>query len=64
MTVGDEAIFKLNGHTVMRLSQTRIGRQSNGKSLKSGRIQIQSEAAEVFYRNVRIRAISELPADN
>ena len=30
--------------------------------LTRGRIQFQSEAAEVFYRNLAIRPISELPA--
>jgi len=29
--------------------------------LTKGRIQLQSEAAEVFYRNVAIRRITEIP---
>ena len=32
------------------------------KPLTKGRIQFQSEAAEVFYRNIAIRPIREIPA--
>jgi hypothetical protein len=30
--------------------------------LTKGRIQIQSEAAEIFWRNVEVRPITEIPA--
>lgn len=61
MTVGDQGIFMVNGHVVMRYSNARQGDQMTGKPLTGGRIQIQSEAAEVFYKNIRLRSIEELP---
>lgn len=61
MTVGDECLFAVNGQVVMRLRDTKVGNPSDGRPLVRGRIQIQSEAAEAFYRNIRIRTISEVP---
>lgn len=39
--------------------------EDNGikKPLSSGRIQLQSEGAELFYRNIRIKPIKEIPAE-
>ncbi len=31
--------------------------------LRKGKIQIQSEGAEVFYKGIKIQAIDRLPAD-
>lgn len=61
MTVGDRVLFAVNGHVVMRLNDCKIGKQSDGQSLSEGRLQIQSEAAEVTYRRIRIRPLSQLP---
>ena len=38
---------------------------SDGKSfpLIKGKIQIQSEAAEVYYKDVRIKSLSKLPEE-
>ncbi|MBK1879678.1 family 16 glycoside hydrolase [Pelagicoccus mobilis] len=56
--VGDQAIHVVNGKLVMSLKDAV---DKNGKKLTSGQIQIQSEAAEVEYKNVRIRPIKTLP---
>lgn len=61
LTVGDKVIFAVNGHVVMRLNNTRSGNQKTGTALTSGQIQIQSEGAEVDYRNIRMKSITQLP---
>ena len=61
VTVGDKAVFLVNGHAVMHLKNTRIGKYHKGRPLTGGKIQIQSEAAEIWYRDMKIRSISSLP---
>lgn len=61
MAVGDEAIYRVNGNTVMHLRDAKIGTQADGEPLTRGHIQIQSEGAEVFYRRIKIRSIDALP---
>jgi Domain of Unknown Function (DUF1080) len=59
----DESIHIVNGKVVMRLhSPTRI----NGDApslVTSGPIILQSEGAEVFYRDIDIRPITTIPAE-
>lgn len=57
-TVGDRMAFVVNGTPNQVLFRTRY----QGKPLTRGKIQIQSEAAEVQYRRVKIRPITEFPA--
>lgn len=61
--VGDRAVFAVNEHPVMHLKNTRLGKYANGKPLTRGKIQIQSEAAEIWYRAMKIRPIHELPTE-
>jgi hypothetical protein len=58
----DKAIHVVNGKVVMVLHNSRK-RDANGnwEALKKGRIQIQSEAAEAWYRNIMIKPITEIP---
>ena len=58
---GRTAVHVVNGKTVMVLTGLR---DAKDVPLTKGRIQIQSESAEVYYRNVRIRPITELPASS
>lgn len=60
-TFGRTAVHVVNGETVM--VNTNTGTYENGviEPLSSGKIQIQSEGAELFVRSVAIRPISELP---
>jgi hypothetical protein len=58
-TLGDQAIFLVNGFVVMSLKNAK---NDKGEPLTKGQIQIQSEAAEMEYKDVRIRSISELPS--
>lgn len=57
--VGDEAFHLVNGHLVMHITQIK----RNQIPLESGHIQIQSEGAEIYYRNIKIRNIHEFPKE-
>ncbi len=61
---GRESFHVINGKRNMHL--TDIGQIVNGKiqSLTSGKIQIQSEGAEVFYRDIVLRPIERMPDFN
>lgn len=58
---GDTAVHVVNGKVVMMLYNSRQVDGERISPLTKGKIQIQSEGAEVFYRNMRIKAISMLP---
>lgn len=57
----DSSIHIVNGKVVMRLFNSRI--KDSGKSLSSGKIILQSEGAEVFYKDINIKQIQELPEE-
>lgn len=61
MTVGDQAVHIVNGRVVMGLQQIRQESGDGAIPLKRGRIQIQSEGAELFYRQIAIRPLTEFP---
>ena len=58
---GEESIHVINGHVVLRLK--RMAAATGDQPLTSGRIALQTEGAEVYYRNVELRPISEIPAE-
>lgn len=60
--VGQTSVHVVNGKVVMVL--TGLRHKAGGKEvpLTKGRIQIQSEAAEIFWRNLEVRPLAELPA--
>jgi hypothetical protein len=59
--VGQTSAHSVNGRVNMML--TGLRRRVDGREvpLTKGRIQFQSEAAEVFYRNIAVRRIGEIP---
>ncbi len=59
-----KSLHIVNGKVVMVLKNSRAV-QTDGRQvpLDSGRIQLQSEAAEVFYRNIQIRPLASLPPE-
>lgn len=57
--IGDTAIHVVNGKFVCALKGAV---KSNGETLTEGQIQIQSEAAEVYYKDIRIKNIESYPA--
>jgi type 1 glutamine amidotransferase len=62
--LGQKSIHVVNGEIVMILENSRqISSNSSSTALTNGKIQIQSEAAEAYYRNIAIRLITEIPAE-
>ena len=63
-TVGSSAVYLVNGHVVMAFQNA--GLQYADKTitpLTKGKIQLQSEGAEAYYKDISIQSISEIPAD-
>ena len=61
--VGSTAIHVINGHTTMVNNNTGVVENGNIRPLTSGKIQIQSEGAELFIRTLRLRPINEIPSE-
>jgi len=60
-SVGQTSIHVVNGTVVMILENSHEIIDGNAVPLTKGKIQIQSEGAEVFYRDIKIRSINSLP---
>ena len=62
-THGDTSIHVVNGKVMMVLYHNR--QMDNGQEtlLTKGRIQLQSEGAELFYRHIQIQSIDHLPTE-
>jgi hypothetical protein len=60
--VGGTSLHIVNGKVVMALYNSQY-KNSQGKivPLTKGRIQIQSEAAEVFYRDIQMKSLNSIP---
>lgn len=63
VALGQTALHVVNGK--VNMAATGIRRESNGQvvPLTRGTIQFQSEAAEVFYRRLRLKPIRAIPAE-
>ena len=60
--LGDSSLHVVNGKVVMALFHSRYQNNDNQMApLKKGKIQIQSEAAEIFYKNISIMLINSIP---
>ncbi len=57
----DMAFHIVNGVVVMELCRSRYIQNGNEVPLLRGKLQLQSEAAEVFYKNIEIRPLDRLP---
>ena len=57
-----KSLHIVNGHVAMVLQNSRY-LDANGKEVPmiSGKLQLQSEAAEVFYKNIKIKPLTSLP---
>jgi len=60
---GDKSIHIVNGQVVMILRNSRLIQDGQVVPLTRGKIQLQSEAAEVFYKDIMIRNITSLPPE-
>ena len=56
--LGQQAIHLVNGHVVLSLDKARL---KDGTPLTKGKLQIQSEGSEAYYRNIRLRPIKAFP---
>ncbi len=62
--VGGDSIHIVNGHVVMRLKDARrVGEGGAWLPLAAGRIALQTEGAEIFYRDVEMRPVTAVPAE-
>lgn len=59
----DRCVHIVNGKVVMALKNSRHVVDGKVVPLTGGRLQLQSEAAEVFYKDVQIRPIDAMPAE-
>lgn len=55
--LGDASVHMINGQVVMALSDITL----DGVALERGELQLQSEGAECYFRDIRIRPIDTLP---
>ncbi len=62
ISFGGKSLHIVNGHVVMALSNSSYKEGNQRKPLTHGKIQLQSEAAEVFYKDIMIRKITEIPS--
>ena len=63
LCVGDTAVHIMNGTVVMVLQHSSQLEGDVLKPLTKGKIQIQSEGAEVFYRDPVIRPLNKIPVE-
>jgi hypothetical protein len=61
--LGGDSIHIVNGKVVMRLHQAQRLDGASPAPLTSGRISLQTEGAEVFYRDIEIRPITAIPPE-
>jgi len=59
----DDCVHIVNGLVVMALKNARYKDGEKWVPMTGGKLQIQSEAAEVFYRDIEIRSIPAMPAE-
>ena len=60
---GETLIHKVNGHEVLRAFNSQQTVAGERVPLMRGHLQIQSEGAEVFYRNIKIQSLTKPAAD-
>jgi len=57
-TVGNDAVYLVNGHIVMVVENVL---KPDGSPLTKGQVQVQSEAAECYYKDMIITLINDFP---
>lgn len=61
--LGDTSIHMVNGQVVMRLHDAQRLDGGAPAPLTSGQISLQTEGAEVYYRDIEIQPITAIPAE-
>ena len=59
----NKSIHIVNGHVVMILKNSRYVDEGTIVPMNRGKIQLQSEAAEVFFKDIQIRNLESLPTE-
>ncbi|RZK41229.1 MAG: DUF1080 domain-containing protein [Hymenobacter sp.] len=62
LSVNGQSLHLVNGHVVLALSNSGHMKDGQRQPLTHGKIQLQSEAAEVFYKDIQIRPLAAMPA--
>lgn len=62
ISFGGKSLHIVNGHVVMAISNSGYKDGDQRKPLTHGKIQLQSEAAELFYKDIMIQKISGIPS--
>ena len=61
--LGDRSVHIVNGKVALILTGLRQKVAGKEIPLTKGRIELQSESAEIYFRNIRIRPIKEIPPE-
>ncbi|HZH37989.1 MAG TPA: family 16 glycoside hydrolase, partial [Flavisolibacter sp.] len=56
------SVHLVNGKVTMRLFNSRHLVNGVEQPLKAGRIQLQSEGAEIFYRQIEVLPLTKMPS--
>jgi hypothetical protein len=56
-----KSLHIVNGHVVMVLANSRFNENGADKPLVEGKIQLQSEGCEVYYKDIKVKMIDEMP---
>lgn len=59
----DTSVHVINGKVMMVLYNSRQMENGQAMPLTKGKLQIQSEGAEVFYKDIKIQQITQLPVE-
>jgi hypothetical protein len=62
INVNGQSIHLVNGQVVMAVNNSSYLKDGQRQPLTHGKIQLQSEAAEVFYKGIMIRPLAAMPA--
>lgn len=60
---GDKSVYIVNGHVVNALSNLGYQDGKESKPLTKGKLQLQSEAAEVYFMDIQIKSIDKMPEE-
>jgi hypothetical protein len=60
---GDRSVYIVNGHVVNALSNLSYQDGKESKPLTKGKLQLQSEAGEVYFKDIQIKSIDKMPEE-
>ena len=62
INVNGQSVHLVNGRVVLAVNHSSFVTQGQRQPLTHGKIQLQSEAAEVFYKDIMLRPLAAMPA--